>query len=251
MNSLPTPIAALADRLAGMPGAVAVVLGGSRATAAGDAHSDWDLGVYYRGTLDTAALAELGEVHPPGQWGRIMNGGAWVSLDGLKVDVLLRDLDVAEHWSAEAEEGRYELDALLGYVAGIPTYSLRAELATCRVLRGALAQPREFPAALARSGAERWAFHVQFTMHHAEMRADRGDVVGAAGQAAKAAIERAHGLLCASRTWVLNEKRILERAGLARVHALFGAIPQDPAGLRRWVERVHAALVEPGAAPRP
>lgn len=248
MDALPAPIAALADRLAGMPGAVAVVLGGSRATAAGDAHSDWDLAVYYRGRIDTAALAELGEVHAPGQWGRIMNGGAWLSVEGLKVDVLLRDLDVAEHWSAEAEEGRYELDSLLGYLAGIPTYSLRAELATCRVLRGRLAQPAGFPEALARAGAERWRFHVEFTLHHAEMRADRGDVAGAAGQAAKAAIERAHELLCASRTWTLNEKRLLERAGLAGVHALFAAIPQEPAALRRWVERVRAALEQ--AVPR-
>jgi predicted nucleotidyltransferase len=242
MDPLPAPISALADRLAGMPGARAVVLGGSRATGAGDAHSDWDLAVYYRGALDTAALAELGEVYPPGRWGRIMNGGAWLQVEGIKVDVLLRDLDVVEHWAAKAEEGIYEIDALLGYVAGLPTYSLRAELASCRVLRGTLAQRSDFPEALAKMGAERWRFHVDFTLHHADMRADRGDVVGAAAQAAKAAIERAHELLCARRTWALNEKRILERAGLAHLHRLFAAIPQDAAGLGAWVREIRAAL---------
>jgi len=239
---LPGPIAALADRLIGMPGAVAVVLGGSRGTGAQDARSDWDLGVYYRGRLETAALAELGEVHAPGQWGRIMNGGAWLTVGGEKVDVILRDLDVVEGWCARAEAGEYEVDALLGYLAGLPTYSLRAELVTCRTLRGAVERPEGFPAALAREGQRRWRFHRDFTLHHAHMRADRGDVAGAAGQAAKAAVEAAHAALCAAGIWVLNEKRILERAGLQRVHPLFASIPQDAPGLRGWVERVEGEL---------
>ncbi len=242
MPALPAAIESLADRLAGMPGAVAVVLGGSRGESANDAHSDWDIGVYYRGRLDTAALAELGEVHAPGRWGRIMNGGAWLTYAGEKVDVILRDLDVVEHWCARAEEGEYEIDALLGYVAGLPTYSLRAELATCRFLRGEVARPAGFPPALSREGLRRWRFHRDFTLHHAHMRADRGDVVGAAAQTGKAAIETAHAALCAAGTWVLNEKRIVERAGLGEVHALFGAIPQDAPGLRAWVERVAAVL---------
>jgi hypothetical protein len=242
METLPPLIAALCDRLARMPGAVAVVLGGSRGTSAHDAHSDWDLGVYYRGHLDTTALAELGEVHAPGQWGRIMNGGAWLTVEGEKVDVILRDLEVVEYWSARAEQGEYDVDALLGYLAGLPTYSLRAELVTCRTLRGEVARPDGFPAALSREGLRRWRFHRDFTLHHAHMRADRGDVVGAVGQVAKAAVETAHAALCAAGIWALNEKRILERAGLERVQAQFGAVPQEPAGLRAWVERVEGVL---------
>ena len=72
--------------------------GGSRAAGTADETSDWDVGVYYRDGLDLAPLARYGEVHPPGSWGRIMNGGAWLSLEGTKVDVLLRDLDVALYW---------------------------------------------------------------------------------------------------------------------------------------------------------
>lgn len=68
------PIAELVDELAVMPGALAVVLGGSRALGAGDAGSDWDLGLYYRGRIDLTALAARGVVHAPGSWGRIMNG---------------------------------------------------------------------------------------------------------------------------------------------------------------------------------
>ncbi len=232
----------LADRLAAMPGVTAVVLGGSRGAGSGDARSDWDLGVYDRGAIDTSALAALGEVHPPGAWGRIMNGGAWHSLGGEKVDVLLRDLDAVEHWSARAEDGEYEVDALLGYLAGCPTYSLRAELATGRLLRGTLERPQHFPGALAAAAPPRWRFHSAFSLEHARMRAERGDLAGAVGQAARAAIEGAHAALCASRTWVLNEKRILERAGLDDLQAMFAAAPREATALTAWVERVAARL---------
>ena len=46
MTYLPEPVAELATVLAGMPGAVAVALGGSRALGVGDADSDWDFGLY-------------------------------------------------------------------------------------------------------------------------------------------------------------------------------------------------------------
>jgi hypothetical protein len=120
-NGLPGVVAELCAVLARMKGVEAVAIGGSRAAGEDDAGSDWDLGVYYRGSVDLRPLRAYGEVHPPGSWGRIMNGGAWLSLGGMKVDVLLRDLDVALFWTAQARRGSYEIDALLGYLAGLPT----------------------------------------------------------------------------------------------------------------------------------
>jgi hypothetical protein len=240
--SLPGPIQELVELLIDMPGACAVALGGSRADGSVDARSDWDLGVYYRGTLDTARLSARGTVHPPGSWGRLMNGGAWLVLaDGTKVDVLLRDLDAVEHWSDRAESGSFEIDALLGYVAGCPTYMLRAELALGRVLHGSLPARADYPEALAEVARSRWRFACAFSLEHARMRAERGDVVGAMGQAAKATIEKAHAVLAGKRTWVLNEKRILERAGLTGLHALFSQAPRREE-LVGWVSAVRAAL---------
>src|SRR5687767_6436006 len=127
-QALPSAVAGLAAELAAARGTCAVVLGGSRATLEADANSDWDLGVYYRGDVDLSMIARYGVVHPPGSWGRLMSGGAWLRLDGLKVDVLLRDLDAVDHWTQRAERGEFEIDALLGYTAGVPTYLLCAEL---------------------------------------------------------------------------------------------------------------------------
>jgi nucleotidyltransferase-like protein len=246
-EALPGAILDLVDLLAGLPGACAVALGGSRAAGEADETSDYDLAVYYRDSLDTGALAALGTVHPPGSWGRIMNGGAWLTLGGRKVDVILRDLGAVEHWSAQAERGLYEVDFLLSYLAGCPTYSLLAERAIGRVLRGELAPVSGFPPALAAAAPDRWRFHRDFNLEHARMRAARGDHVGALGQAARATIEEAHARLCAARSWVLNEKRIVERAGLADVASLFGSAPADAIGLAAWVERVADALTR--AAP--
>jgi hypothetical protein len=259
---LPRAVAELVDLLAAMPGVCAVALGGSRAEGAADAHSDWDLGVYYRGAIDTSPLSALGTVHPPGAWGRVMNGGAWLEIDCsgpalapsagearllrevAKVDVLLRDLDAAERWTEAASRGHYEVDGLLGYLAGIPTYSLSAELATGRVLRGALPAVARYPPALAEVGARDWRFRAEFSLSHARMRAERGDLAGALGQAARAAMEAAHAVQCRRGAWVLNEKRLLERAGVAAaLQPLFGPeAPPAPAAAPAWVARVRSAL---------
>ena len=91
----------LAARLAAIPGVAAVTLGGSRATNTAVEGSDWDFGLYYRGRLDPADIVALGwpgRVFAPGEWGRIVNGGAWLTIDGTKVDLIYRDLAAAGEW---------------------------------------------------------------------------------------------------------------------------------------------------------
>jgi hypothetical protein len=74
------------------------------------------------------------------------------------------------------------------------------------------------------------------------MRAERGDVTGAAGQAAKAVLEVAHARACRARQWVLNEKMLVERAGLTALHDRFTRIPAAPVPLAEWVSGLGAAL---------
>lgn len=242
MIGLPPPVAELCAELGTQHDVVAVALGGSRAAGGHHAGSDWDLGVYYRGAVSLARLARHGEVHPPGSWGRLMNGGAWLTLNGLKVDILLRDLDVVLHWAEEARRGRYEVDALLGYAAGAPTYMLLSELAVSRTVAGALPEAGPYPDALAETGERRWRVHAEFSLAHALMRAERGDVTGVAAQAAKAVLEAAHARACLARHWILNEKGLVERAGLGVVHARFATIPDESGALLEWVRGLAAAL---------
>ena len=132
----------LAGRLAAVPGVVAVTLGGSRAVGRAVEGSDWDFGLYYRGGLDPADISALGwpgRVFAPGEWGSIVNGGAWLTVGGAKVDLIYRDLDEVLRWTAAAGEGRFEIRREVGYVAGIATYVLAGELALGQVLAGELA----------------------------------------------------------------------------------------------------------------
>jgi len=245
MSRMPEPVAELVDALAAIPGTVAVVLGGSHALETSDKESDWDLGLYYRGAIDLTSLAERGTVFLPGSWGRVMNGGAWLRCGGEKVDMILRDLDVVEYWTRRAEEGEFERDALLGYLAGIPTYSLSAELAVCQPLCGHIpAAP--FPPKLAAAAPPLWRFCRAFSLDYARMHAKRGNLAGAVGQAAAAVMEEAHAIVCERSQWVCNEKRLIDTAGLGSLHGLFSQVPVDPASLVRWVDRVAEQV---GASP--
>jgi hypothetical protein len=236
---MPATIVQLVDELMTMTGVVAVALGGSRALGVGDNHSDWDIGVYYRGAIDLTALAARGTVYSPGSWGRLMNGGAWLRCDGTKVDVLLRDLDAVEHWMRRAEEGEFEIDALLGYVAGVPTYLLPAELASCRALRGELPSA-PFPEKLRAAAPAKWRFCRSFSLDYARSHARRGNIVGAAAQVAKAVMEEAHAVVCERGRWVCNERRLIDAAGLSTLQTSFQQIPSEPESLLRWVEQVAA-----------
>lgn len=58
-NPVVDRLAEMADRLTGIAGVVGVSLGGSRARGTHAPDSDYDLGLYYRPPLDTAALRQL------------------------------------------------------------------------------------------------------------------------------------------------------------------------------------------------
>lgn len=211
----------LVGQLARIPGVVAVTLGGSRATGSHAEGSDWDLGLYYRGPLDVAAIRSLGypgTVVEPGEWGRLVNGGAWLTVDGARVDVLYRDIDFVSHWTAEAEAGRFECDHVEGYVAGMATYVLTAELALGRVLHGELPRPA-FPPALRTTAPPRWFSSALFSLDNASGFLARGDRIGAVGLAIKGFVAASQGILAQRGEWAFNEKLIIERAGLAEMAA--------------------------------
>jgi len=207
----------LASSLIRIPGVVAVALGGSRAVGTATEASDWDFGLYYRDTLDTDAIREFGwkgRVFEPGDWGQIVNGGAWLEIAGAKVDLVYRDLDDVERWSEAAEHGRFEIQREVGYVAGIATYVLAGELALGEVLHGDLPRPG-FSDALRRSAPPAWNRLAAGALHFADVHSERGDTVAATANLGQAVLAAAQARLAATGQWALNEKGIVERAGLA------------------------------------
>ncbi|MDT3399785.1 nucleotidyltransferase domain-containing protein [Streptomyces sp. B1866] len=225
----------LADRLAGLPAVRAVALGGSRAQGTHRSDSDWDLGLYYRGGFDPAGLRGLGyagEVSEIGGWGGgVFNGGAWLTVDGRRVDVHYRDLDVVEHELAEAERGRFHWEPLMFHLAGIPSYLVVAELAVGRTLRGQLPRPG-FPAALRETAPAHWREGARLTLLYAKANhAPHGRLAEVAGALAAAAAQTAHAVLAARGEWVTNEKSLLLRAGLRDVDRVVAGLRPEPGAL--------------------
>ncbi|UQI46749.1 nucleotidyltransferase domain-containing protein [Streptomyces sp. HU2014] len=229
----------VADRLADLPAVRAVTLGGSRAQGTHSPDSDWDLAVYYRGDFrpaDLRALGWAGEVSGIGDWGGgVFNGGAWLTVDGRRVDVHYRDLDVVGHELAEARRGRFRWEPLMFHLAGVPSYLLVAELALSRVLRGSLPRP-EYPRALREAAPPVWRDRAAMTLRYAEgAYARRGRAAEVAGALAIAAMETAHAVLAARGEWTTNEKRLLERAGLRTVDTLVAGLRPEPEALARAI----------------
>ncbi|WP_324783634.1 nucleotidyltransferase domain-containing protein [Streptomyces sp. H51] len=236
-----------ADRLAALPAVRSVALGGSRAQGTHRPDSDWDLAVYYRGSFDPDHLRAVGwegEVCDIGAWGGgVFNGGAWLTVDGRRVDVHYRDLDVVEDELTRAREGRFRVEPLLFHLAGIPTYLVVAELAVNRVLRGELPRPAAYPPALRRTAPEHWYGMARAGLDHAKAaHVPRGAVTQVAGAVALAAVQTAHAVLAARGEWVTNEKGLLERAGLGEVDALVTHLTPRQDALLRSVTEAEAVL---------
>ncbi len=175
----------------------------------------------------------------PGDWGQLVNGGAWLEIGDEKVDLVYRRLDDVLHWTAEAEEGRFEIQREVGYVAGIATYILAGELALGEVLAGALPRP-SFPERLRETAPPLWQRLAAGALHFARVHAQREDRVATMANLAQAVLSTAEARLAARGEWALNEKRIVTRAGLDDVqHLLHGG------DLVEMVQRVAEALDAP------
>ncbi|MES9594090.1 DUF4037 domain-containing protein [Streptomyces sp. NPDC093108] len=234
----------MASRLTAVPGIRAVALGGSRARGAHRPDSDWDLGLYYRGTPDVAALTALAsevqgapaEVAGPGGWGPWVDGGAWLRVDGVPVDWILRDLDRVEAVWAECREGRFEVGVQPGHPLGFWSPAYPGEVALGRVLadpHGELTELREqtltYPEPL-RTALVGAAWEADFSVAAARKSAPRGDTLHVS-----LCLSRAFGILAQSlhahhRTWCLNEKG---------ASAAAAALPDTPA---HYTEQIGEAL---------
>ncbi|MFJ2293462.1 nucleotidyltransferase domain-containing protein [Streptomyces sp. NPDC087894] len=253
----PSPsVAAMASRLTRLPGIEAVALGGSRARGTHRPDSDWDLGVYYRGAPDLDALTALAsdvqgapaEVAGPGGWGPWVNGGAWLTVDGVAVDWILRDLDRVESVWSDCREGRYEVGIQPGHPLGFWSPCYVGEVALGRVLedpRGDLASLQEavraYPEPLRRAltGA---VWEADFSVASARKSAPSGDTLHVSLCLARAFGVLAQALHAHHRVWCLNEK-----GALASAAALPGTPADFAARVSKALRGLDAAAVETAA----
>ena len=192
-------LARVSDGLASVRGVVAVALGGSHAAGTAHAGSDLDLGIYYLegAPLDLDGLRALAtvldpegvaSVTEPGAWGPWMDGGAWLTIKGQRVDWIYRNLDRLSREIDAAERGEHQWHAAQQPPHGFVSVILLAELHVCRVLhdpRGKLAALKArvatYPPALRERLQQDYLGLADFTLYHARGHAARGDVYNTAG----------------------------------------------------------------------
>ncbi|MDF2509525.1 MAG: nucleotidyltransferase protein [Microbacterium sp.] len=139
----------MAGELVAVSGVGAVALGGSRARGTHRPDSDVDLGLYYdRGLLDVDAFAALArrwagrpvDIAPPGGWGPWVDGGGWLSVEGVDVDWILRDVDRVREQCHRARAGEFVFFAQPGHPFGFLDVAYAGEVAN--------AMPLEDPAGI-------------------------------------------------------------------------------------------------------
>ncbi|MDT0454339.1 DUF4037 domain-containing protein [Streptomyces sp. DSM 41527] len=227
----------IAAKVVQVPGVVGVMLGGSRARGTHRPDSDWDLGVYYRGAPDLAALEALAaevtggpvEVYGPGAWGPWVNGGAWLVLpDGRQVDWILRDADRVRRVWEECREGRFEIGVQAGHPLGFWSPAYPGEVAMGRVLAdtgGELdrlrQETRTYPEALRKALTRDGAWDAGFSVAMAGKSSAARDVLHATLCLSRAVGYLVQALHAHHRRWCLNEKGALAAAS---------AMPETPPG---------------------
>jgi aminoglycoside 3-N-acetyltransferase len=260
-------VAEIAERVRRIPGVVAVALGGSYAAGTAHPDSDVDLGLYYREGAPFSINAvrrvaeEVNDTPGPtvtgfGGWGEWVNGGAWLTVRGQRVDFLYRSLERLAHWIAESERGEWEQDYYVQDAYGFRSYVYLGELALCWPLHdpegvlGALkARVAVYPSALRAGLIRTWLPGSARSFYALRKAAARGDVYMAVGCLTRIVALLTQVLFALNEAYFVTDKGALERIEgfslrpggySAAVRELLGHPGTTPAELEATAARLEA-----------
>lgn len=259
----------VAERLSQIDGITAVVLGGSRARGAATPESDTDLGIYYHPdhppSLEAlrALAQELDDRHTTelvtdfGAWGSWINGGAWLTIAGRRVDWLYRDLAYVEHEIAECEAGRPRCYYQAGHPHGFYNHIYLGEVFYCQplyerddTLRRLKSRATPYPPLL-KAALIGGLWEARFSLENARKPALRGDVPQVVGLLYRACAVIVQALFALNERYCINEKGAAVEVGKFSLHPpefykrLTSALAVGGSGdLAQHVDQLESLLVE-------
>lgn len=241
-------------RVSLIPGLLGIVLGGSRARGTNTEESDIDVGLYYESDeiLDlpalNAAARELDDdsredlVTPPGSWGNWVNGGGWLTIDTMHVDLILRDIRRVERATLDCTEGHVSSHYQPGHPHAYHNVMYMGELAVSRVLwdkGGAIGRLKSlttpYPEALQKALIGFFSFEAGFSLTLAKDNAVREDLYYVSAHLVRAVSALNQVLFALNGEYCLNEKKAVKMIDGFCFH---------PADYKMRVERVFRLLGE-------
>jgi predicted nucleotidyltransferase len=210
--------------IGGVVGVRAIVLGGSRARGEASPNSDYDVGLYYEpaAPIDIGRLAKAvtrlpgpatSSVTAIGEWGPWINGGAWLTVEGKRADLLYRDLERVRSVIARARAGQIECVYQPGHPHAFVSSIYMGEVALCRVLwdpDDVMVQLKRecdpYPDALAQALIQRFFWEARFALENAAHGRAGADPAYVAGCKFRSVACLCQTLFALNRTYLLNEK---------------------------------------------
>ncbi len=261
----------MVDRLKPVHGLRAIVLGGSYASGSERPDSDIDIGLYYdeNQPLDIDQIRSIASllndapnptVTDLGGWGTWVNGGAWLTIGGQRVDFLYRNIDFVSSTIDDCNAGNVRSDYWQQPAYGFHSFMYCTETAICcplydpdQVIERLKAKVAQYSPHLKQAIIKNFLWSARFTLDTTSKPASRGEVYLVTGCLARTIHCLVQVLYALNETYYLSEKKlaadldsfsIRPKKFLERIYTLLGATGTTNAQLQESLAKTEALYNE-------